>query len=727
MATLTTAAVEAETDETDPTQGSVPFYRRILHSLYFLDMNERASRIPPAFPNTFQWLFREDGPVEKRQPEDGTVEGGQELTFPQWLRAQGDAIFWITGVPASGKSTLMKYIASHASLGDRLQEWAGEDRVHMAKFYFWNPGSKTQKSRVGLLRSLLHQLLAQRPELAEAVAPRRHLFFRLAGDHAEPPEWEWEELQACVYRLAARLCDTGSRLALFIDGLDEYEGFVESDAKTHKLTDELVDFFMHLREKCRVKLCVSSRPYYFQDKFHGHPSLAMQRLTAPDIDLYVETRLGDSQAIKELRALEPDGVADLAADLKAKAQGVFLWVVLVVEQLLIASVDRPQLSGIQEALNEMPDDLNQLYAMIQKRIGPAKARVASKLYQLVMEWKRVWNGQMESTFLWLAHDQDLSQRPGYFAAEKQKHIATLIKRTIEAHTRGILQIAEFGAHAEDYTVDFLHKTAYEWLREPEQWDKILSDGPPEYQPLLPILAVLVSHVQSLAPAGRHHPLQDKCVHRIFMLAGEVPNTPANRKALVSIMDKLDVRGLRNVEINFDMPGRRLADTNPLTLAAVWGCHPYLRGKLEANPSLYVKPKERFSVIRKAPTPVIISLLEAAVLGFSRKSASTRANTPAWVREARGLDNAWRVVQRLETVKVLLERGGRIEGHVKSNLRDWVKNVGNSTEARYCNLVLEMAGNRTALQAFDDIRRKTIPDNEVLDDHAACLFPSHAIF
>lgn len=278
--------------------------KKILDSLKFKGMTDRESRIKTQFLNTFQWLFADDS------------------NFPYWLRQRKNEIFWITGVPASGKSTLMKYISHHKSLDGCLKDWAGPATLHTAKFYFWGPGSRIQRSHNGLLRSLLHQVLSKEPGLAEIVAPRRRWFHDLAGIEVQSPSWEWNELRECFLRLASHIQSSNERLALFIDGLDEYEG-------DH---DELLTFLKDIR-KNGAKLCVSSRPWrVFSDEFGRNPSLTMEKLTKCDIDLYVEENLEKFTAIRDVCDVYPEEVAKLIVDLKKEAKGVFLWVVLVVEQ-----------------------------------------------------------------------------------------------------------------------------------------------------------------------------------------------------------------------------------------------------------------------------------------------------------------------------------------------------------------------------------------------------------
>lgn len=96
----------------------------------------------------------------------------------------------------------MKFISTHGSLYDHLRVWVGKAKLLVASFYFWRPGSKIQKSRVGLLRSLLYPLLVQQPELCEVVTTRRWAFFSQVGIDVESPEWEWTELRMCLERFA---------------------------------------------------------------------------------------------------------------------------------------------------------------------------------------------------------------------------------------------------------------------------------------------------------------------------------------------------------------------------------------------------------------------------------------------------------------------------------------------------------------------------------------------
>ena len=716
---------------------TLSFRQRLLSSLRLGSdgMNNRAEQIKPAFQETFKWLFDNDC----NDVQDGKKK--PQVSFRRWLSSGDQRVFWITGLPASGKSTLMKFITTHPSLHQRLQEWSGGDEVHVIKFYFWNPGSKAQKSRIGLLQSLLHQLLClgRNLELSDAVAPRRRLFFDLAGDQAEAPDWEWAELRKCLFRLASELKGRKIRLALFVDGLDEYEDFAQERPETHDLTNEIVEFFMDLNSNFGAKLCVSSRPYpLFGDRC---PCLRMQELTQPDIDLYIDRRLLSSPAIQKAREIEPEVIDKLIVDMGTKARGVFLWVVLVVEQLLRTAIDNPHTSAILSVFDSLPEDLNKLYDTIQNQIGPVNQHHASKLYQLTMEWKRIWNSQMEAIFLWLADEEDptMAGFPGltkpFPVPERHEAVEEQTVRLVEGCTRGILQVSDgASSRGQQRTIDFLHKTTYDWLREPSNWERILANGPPGYEPILPILAVLVSHARSLARDGKYAAIK-QCTSRIFMLAGEVRDSPESRAKLVAILDQLDPHDLRELRAESILlqtavsAERRTCELSTMTWAAAWACHPYIRGKLEQDASLELTRAGRgFSFLRKGVPPQI-SVLEIAVLGFRLKGSSFALRENPWYHRARTLD-AWHAWQRLETIKLLLEKGGKMEGYMtvalQAVLRDAPKD---SAEAEYARLLTRLAGWKILLghpNKFDDMRSKSFPEDKVQEAHEERLFPGHKI-
>ncbi|KAJ5106840.1 hypothetical protein N7456_003515 [Penicillium angulare] len=680
--------------------------KKILDTLRFEGMTGRHEQIATTYPATFEWLF-------------------QTGDFTKWLQSENKEVFWVTGKPASGKSTLIKFISTHPSLRQHLQSWAGDSQLYVASFYLWSAGSKSQKSRVGLLRSLLYQLLSQKPELCHVVSPRRQLFYDLAGQNAAPPAWQWKELRDCLVRFAFSIQGKG-RLALFIDGLDEYDGNHE----------EFVAFLKHLHLQCQPKLCVSSRPWnIFSDEFRSSPSLRMELLTKSDIDIYIEGRLGGNISIQELRQAEPKDMRALMKEIRDKAEGIFLWVVLVVEQLLEVTRDHPHMSAIWEVLNSLPQGLEELYEAIQRTVSPSNLEMASKLYQLVMEWKRTWNGQIGAIFLWFALDcMDPLQQMSYPNRSKERVLLPLVTRTLAGNTKGILQVSTSDNALCPPTVDFLHRTAFDWIRMETNWSKICSQGPQNYQPTVNLVIALVNHLRSLGPAPLNHDqVRVEYIFRVLKISGDIQNTPENRAYIAIILDQIELDHLLPPHLAPFFAETEIPTNNRqvlhglLTLAAGFCCLTYLQAKADALPETgsphyrNYKGKSAFKSLFTRDIPPI-SLLEASVFGMTRNAAHGLAlegadeNITRHGLKERNDVTPWHISRRLDTVEFLLTQQLKPSSYLKNQIKSRVKQssitgLRTTPEDRYWFLVAKLFKHYSDSNYMNRIKHEILPDIE----------------
>ena len=99
---------------------------RVLRDLRFREIGQRKDAIPEAYQKTFEWTFH-DGDSSDRRPTG----------FSTWLERDSKPLFWVTGNPGSGKSTLMKYISEHELTKEKLRTWAKGLPLVVASFYFW--------------------------------------------------------------------------------------------------------------------------------------------------------------------------------------------------------------------------------------------------------------------------------------------------------------------------------------------------------------------------------------------------------------------------------------------------------------------------------------------------------------------------------------------------------------------------------------------------------------
>ncbi|KAI1378033.1 hypothetical protein F4677DRAFT_443950 [Hypoxylon crocopeplum] len=331
--------------------------RDIRDSLYYPMIKERRREIEPAYKETFEWIFHEPSRQTRRWD-----------SFISWLEGD-EPVYWINGKPGSGKSTLMKYLYGHPTTLETVRRWAGvkkEDarydaeeakknkkpkvKLIRAEFYFWNSGHAIQKTQEGLLRSLLWRVLDQCPDLIPIVL----------GDEANQENrrairagmFEWSK--AKLKYLMTNLLTQGQlpiKLFLLIDGLDEYDG-------DHF---ELADWLMRTASK-DVKIVLSSRPWNaFRETFAEVPQLRLQDLSYGDITAYVDGHLRSFPRMQALIKSEPEPTLQLITDLVNKANGVFLWVRLVVASLLDGLRNYDKISDLQARLLLLPTDLESLY------------------------------------------------------------------------------------------------------------------------------------------------------------------------------------------------------------------------------------------------------------------------------------------------------------------------------------------------------------------------------
>lgn len=124
---------------------------RILNSLHAPERDSRMGQIDPQSKHSFDWVY--DKP---------------SIGFSQWLR-NGQGIYWISGKPGSGKSTLMKFIHNDARTSELLHKWKSRACQITPSFFFHYRGNSVQKSFEGLLRSVISQILEAEPSLLEVV------------------------------------------------------------------------------------------------------------------------------------------------------------------------------------------------------------------------------------------------------------------------------------------------------------------------------------------------------------------------------------------------------------------------------------------------------------------------------------------------------------------------------------------------------------------------------
>jgi hypothetical protein len=304
----------------------------ILKSLEFADMEGRYRAVLPAEEDTFEWIFNDPGKMLEKQPD-------LAIGFVDWLKS-GSSIFHIVGKPGSGKSTLMKLLCERDETQECLEEWAsaGDKELIFCKFFFWRITTVAeQKTLKGLIRGLLHGVLSQVPSLCRHLFPKQWAPKKGTARtklHIELGDTEISDAFEILMKGKEILSEF--RLCFFIDGLDEFEEDYKLQSETQATLAAKLNKWTTSSDG-QVKICVSSRPLLeFTGTFPVSQQVTLQSLTADDIQTLVATRLEKDEHFQNLRNKSEDienRCDALVQKILDEAEGVFLWVVLVLHEL----------------------------------------------------------------------------------------------------------------------------------------------------------------------------------------------------------------------------------------------------------------------------------------------------------------------------------------------------------------------------------------------------------
>ena len=419
------------------------FCSSILAHLEFYDMPDRHDAIPIAHQDTFEWIYR--------APQNGVTHPGHD--FVAWLKSsdQGN-LYWITGKAGSGKSTLMKFIYDNPRTYQYLKSWANNTPLVVGGFFFWNSGTAMQMSRIGLLRSLLHQILSKQPELiVKHFKKRWDAYSAFCGGGYN---WTWPELK---HVFQALISDESLRIVLFIDGLDEFDG----DCR------ELADLIIAVASLPNVKTCSASRPWpIFEDAFAKKPSLQLEHLTEKDISRYVSDRLMRNKHYLLLSKRETQSAHKLVKSVVEKSSGIFLWVYLVVESLIEGLTNSDRVSELERRLNSLPVDLDLLFQKLLRSLEPIYYTQACRMIQIIFTAQEppnllVFSFAAEEENSAAIHARLTLRGPGDRKELLEWYEESV--RRLKSRCKGLLEAAEFEGRFQ--RVMFLHRTVKDFIEQ----------------------------------------------------------------------------------------------------------------------------------------------------------------------------------------------------------------------------------------------------------------------
>jgi ankyrin repeat protein len=343
--------------------------------------------------------------------------------YTRWQESKSN-LLWIYGKPGSGKSTLA------ATIVQSLCNQQGLDYV-VADFFYSARGGSTETSHTLMLRSILYQLLQQKPSLYTMF---QRTFRRLRAKYSEKIMWPYTELRPILIDLASNKED--HHFLLIVDGLDESEWRVadgptrqkvlsiftsltstvfkvialsreEPDIRKALKTDYAIDMksvnesdistivragmailWRHILSEVESNgTFLSTFPHSntfndSDDSDYATRSRAMLRRASRAIEVGIDhentSMTGEFPDVPEL-----DTVRD---HLLNHADGVILWVVMIIRRLIkVAQSGTCTLGQLNESLQRIPNSLKDLYCDIISKIKDSPS-TDERLSQHIFSW-----------------------------------------------------------------------------------------------------------------------------------------------------------------------------------------------------------------------------------------------------------------------------------------------------------------------------------------------------
>lgn len=261
--------------------------------------------------------------------------------FRKWRDKQNNGVFWVKGDPGKGKTMLLCGI---------IEDLENNGKLQGKLVYFFCQGTDTRlNTATAIIRGLIYSVLRQNQGLLSSIQeqikkePRGYL----EGTNA------WVALSRIFTTITQDPCMAD--FTFIIDALDE----CQHQESRKSLFNLIMDTSSH------IKWLVSSRNE--KEIEHALKSIDNRLIlelksnaahVSSAVDTYIDRCARDIEALKGDDDLREKTVNIL----KTKANGTFLWVTLVAQQLRDAG--RPH---IERILEEMPEELENLYDEIMER------------------------------------------------------------------------------------------------------------------------------------------------------------------------------------------------------------------------------------------------------------------------------------------------------------------------------------------------------------------------
>jgi hypothetical protein len=322
-----------------------------------------------------------------------------------------------------------------------------------------------------------------------------------------------------------------------------------------------MDMLMGIVQRPNFKACLSSRPWSeFATRLGRSPSLRLDQITRLDMITYVINKIHPATRDQELTAKE---LRELVSLIVVRADGVFLWVELVVRAVNVELKKGRGMSRVSSIMNDLPSELDDYFTMlIYERIDKTSGNISDTASVLSLAIQREEQRDLGRGYLqryefidfWLLSRGALDIVTELPNTETPKYDQRQISVMLE-QTRSFLEVASKDLLVLKHShncVDFLHRTVFDFLRNGSVNDAIRQRSPPHFHKsgfILQVTALRCTY--NLMCSGISCGYVDRALGTIARLPCIDTTTRTVRNALATTCESLAIDHLRDTKSCFD--------------------------------------------------------------------------------------------------------------------------------------------------------------------------------
>ncbi|KAF6826547.1 nb-arc and ankyrin domain protein, partial [Colletotrichum musicola] len=348
-----------------------------------------------------------------------------------WL-SKGDGIYWIQGLPGSGKSTAMKNLVQSKEVAKLLKK----TKWSQASMFLTDRMSESQRSWTGVLAVMIYWLWKSFPDLASFIEPS--LLQRAPDDSSWTRQTLESILLACKRQDSVRFS-----ICFFVDALDEMDTSKTSRRAMVEFMEALVAD--DVSDKGAIKICAASRPENdINIHFQHREGFRMQDWTRPDISAFVHDRLFSHPEALDPPTTYEQQLRRISTAVIDGAEGVFLWVRLVVYEVWDGQTSGETLTSILSRIQQLPKkDLPQFYLHILRKTPPESRRETQAVLELLLASKNSVSLLTVGVLFSIVSMRQNPAQKNVVSGEELLELSTSgpkIERRIRSRTGGLLQV-----------------------------------------------------------------------------------------------------------------------------------------------------------------------------------------------------------------------------------------------------------------------------------------------